>query len=538
MPRIETFAIVATTLSVALACTEPPIGTDAARDTESESETDPEMGTETGNETEAEVPAPFDLEIEWSQDACPEGFITECASVEVPLDWSGSNDETIHVLLARSPSRRVPATGQLWLVMGGPGDSADLFADEGLVGALSLLAPEMDVYVMEHRGVGESTWLGCENLVPALDAIVPDEASLRECLAELEERHGDRLRHMSSRGAASDMHALIEHNRAPQQHVVIYGVSYGTMLVQRYLQLFPEGADAVVLDSLFAPGAQFMDDYDMNWDRVAQAISDRCETDATCASKLGPNVWSRVGTMVGGAERRKCRGVQWPEFDLAWLWFTMLDSNALREHVLPLLYRIERCADPDVVAVNHYFEVLGELLGDPSPRSSDILRVNITYNEEWGPSPPSTSTLLQRCDEAVFCPQISTALARAGEYWPRYEEPLAHRFPDFDLPVLVMQGDLDAKTPVWTARTIQNRLTRADQHYVEFVDGTHAVIANSFTDDGSPIPCGVQLLSRFATQPGASLDLGCVDAVSRLDFVGESEENATFFGVPDRWENE
>ena len=59
------------------------------------------------------------LEIAWG--ACPDGFISECASVKVPLDWNTAAGPTIPVFLSR---RRADtrAAGRLWLLQGGRAD--------------------------------------------------------------------------------------------------------------------------------------------------------------------------------------------------------------------------------------------------------------------------------------------------------------------------------------------------------------------------------------------------------------------------------
>ena len=125
------------------------------------------------------------LGIAWG--ACPDGFISECASVKVPLDWNAAAGPSIPVFLSR---RRADAraAGQLWLLQGGPGGSGEAFLE--LVMVLGQLLPNLDIYVLEHRGVGESARLGCPTQEDPASvsgrAVDPSEAAA--CINALENR--------------------------------------------------------------------------------------------------------------------------------------------------------------------------------------------------------------------------------------------------------------------------------------------------------------------------------------------------------------
>lgn len=492
-----------------------------------------ETDTDTNADTGTALPP---VELVWGE--CPDGFVSECAHVDVPLDGSQPQGETISVLVARRPAPVQPAQTQLWLVMGGPGDSADVFAEQGLVGALGLLNPNTDVYVMEHRGVGESTRLGCN------PPLVPDDPwrigvspeAMATCRRAIEDQWGDDLQHMSARGAAHDIEAVIDATLGDDQQLVLYGVSYGTLLVQRYLQLFPGRADAVILDSLYGPGAQYMDDYDGQWDVVAQVLADRCAEDPTCAGAFGADPWERVVQIVDDFEAGHCPLADLGPDDLGPLAFHVLDSVALREHLLALLHRIDRCSPADVAAVEHYLTTLAALLGPPSPRRSDVLTTHIVLSEEWRTPAPPVAEVQQRCEDAVLCPEVASSHAWHQPDWPIYDEPFTDQWPTFDQPVLVLQGQLDAKTPLATARTIEPHLRGDHQHFVEVPDASHVVIASTPTTDGSPLPCGLLIMAGFVADPTGPLDLACLDHLVPLDFTGDPTTNATFFGTEDRWD--
>jgi alpha-beta hydrolase superfamily lysophospholipase len=76
----------------------------------------------------------------------------------MPLDWSAPGGPAIPVFVSRARAFGV-GRGDLWLVQGGPGASADVFGE--FVDELRAMVPGFDIYTIEHRGVGESARLGC-----------------------------------------------------------------------------------------------------------------------------------------------------------------------------------------------------------------------------------------------------------------------------------------------------------------------------------------------------------------------------------------
>src|SRR5262245_15012158 len=59
--------------------------------------------------------------IAWT--SCPSDFAQECAWVPLPLDYDDPSGKTLPIFVARYLAKTKPATAQLWLLNGGPGDS-------------------------------------------------------------------------------------------------------------------------------------------------------------------------------------------------------------------------------------------------------------------------------------------------------------------------------------------------------------------------------------------------------------------------------
>ncbi|MBV9948627.1 MAG: hypothetical protein JOZ69_17395, partial [Myxococcales bacterium] len=74
---------------------------------------------------------------------CPQGFHDECRTLAMPLDYADPSSVKIPVFVSRAKSLDAPRA-DLWLVQGGPGESADVFDD--FVDQLRATLPGFDVY--------------------------------------------------------------------------------------------------------------------------------------------------------------------------------------------------------------------------------------------------------------------------------------------------------------------------------------------------------------------------------------------------------
>ncbi|XXT14952.1 alpha/beta fold hydrolase [Sorangium sp. So ce429] len=187
--------------------------------------------------------------VEWG--GCPGDFISECATVALPLDPSKPGGETLPVFVSRHLAPGGAAKAQVWLLQGGPGDSGNMFT--GFIEQLwERVMPDVDWYVLEHRGVGLSSRFECP---VQEDPSSEDEAEISAsewpaCVQALKAQWGDDLAHFTTSADADDLARLIERTREHGKKVILYGASYGTARALRFLQKYPEAVDAVILDSI------------------------------------------------------------------------------------------------------------------------------------------------------------------------------------------------------------------------------------------------------------------------------------------------
>ncbi|HEU4412189.1 MAG TPA: alpha/beta hydrolase [Polyangiaceae bacterium] len=511
--------------------------------------------------------------IRWGTCEAPFESMGECGTLSVPLDWDNPQGEKISVFVARTKASGTPRA-QLWFLQGGPGASGAVFADRPAPEVPSVIDeyhqafPEFDLYIIDHRGVGRSTRLGC----PAFESdesaggFLLTDAETPPCLEALKAEWGDRLRFFTSQAAARDLGAATDATRAPGQQLFVYSVSYGTYWAIQYLKARPADASGVVLDSIATPGVQFFNDFGLQADAVAEKLAALCAADALCAEKMGPDPWARVRAAVSKVrqegqcfaavkaedERRILEADGDPATDGSFpdgatyaaiveqFLRVTIQFRSLNTLLFPLLYRLERCEPADAVAFYTYLVELSTRLdprADPAARlDSDMLRLHVGISEIYDPAAPPREAIEKACDEALFCSLPSDVVYR--DAWPRYTPaPDVWQWPATDVPILAMNGELDSQTPIEKAEQIAGNLRAPTQNFVRVPFGTHTVLFNSPVQAAGGATCGGQMFDAFLRDPAAPPASGCLGDLARPAFTRSAEFAQSFFAQADVWEN-
>jgi pimeloyl-ACP methyl ester carboxylesterase len=187
----------------------------------------------------------------------PCGDNVQCATLQVPIDWSRGG-ATIGIALARrmatDPAARI---GTIVSLPGGPGDSG---VNQVLRGwpVTPDVAARFDVVSLDPRGTNRSSPVLCDKaLVDAPPNVDPDMGARFADVRAYSQKLGDSCRkltgdlvyHMDSGDVARDVDAV----RAAlgERQISLYSRSYGTLATQMYAEKFPGRVRAMVLDSVF-----------------------------------------------------------------------------------------------------------------------------------------------------------------------------------------------------------------------------------------------------------------------------------------------
>lgn len=92
-----------------------------------------------------------------------------------------------------------------------------------------------------------------------------------------------------------------------------------------------------------------------------------------------------------------------PSFTLRRTLASMLRRTVIRKLIPPIVYRLNRCAPADIVALNHFIKTLSEDLNQPDQSSSFFsmaLYYLIKFSEFWESPTPSTEEMRARFTNA------------------------------------------------------------------------------------------------------------------------------------------
>jgi len=465
----------------------------------------------------------------------------ECALTAMPLNWNDpENGKTIEIYAKRRLSTAPESEGQMWFLHGGPGASGV----EGLPPLLKKmqgLYPELDVYTIDHRGVGGSAKLVC----PGDDD--PNEDHLPECLAYLEEEYGDDLHGYSTSDSAIDLAAYIEATREEGKKVLVWGGSYGTYIGHRYLQIFPDQSDGMVLEGIAPADSTFIWSAE-EFDKAGKGLFARCAGDPYCSTKLGKDPIAGVEALFNAIyTQNHCSAMNYYQYYIPYVMTTLLYYHPYHNAVPAIAYRAARCSPQDIWALNNLLNmVYGEdsTYQDLGEGYSSTLYNNIVYSEMWEhPNWPDEESLLDYFDEvesqAVFNAGSGEYMYEIWEVWPRYTDELwDDEWAVTATPMLMLQGMLDPATGYEHALTVTEHFSGPAQTFVAFPTAGHNVSSGTpVSSDPEELHCGRRIMVDFMMDPGVTPDLSCVTEVLPNDFEGDEELADMMFGAAHLWEN-
>lgn len=446
--------------------------------------------------------------MEWG--ACtPPADHTECASLDVPIDYADDADGSMAVTLMRIRAE-IPATTQLWYFAGGPGGSGPT--------VLPLLHQRfgetlrgVDLYTIAHRGTQGAARLSCPDQEapgsPGGIGIRPDEGDA--CVAHISKTQSITLPHLTVSNAARDVQRAITANRGDAK-VLVWGNSYGTYWAHRLVQLFPEAVDGLFLEALVPPGASYRN-FDHWMNDAGERLMKRCADQPSCAALFDRDPLEVARELAGRLEAGHCAELGFP-VRVSWLLGSFLYDHDLRGMLPMMLAMLERCDADDVRRLQHLYAATFADRGMLTAGDfSAPYYAHAVLSELWGGAPPSGTPLEEVAARCLFCPGDRHEIDAARARWPTYPtDPLDDAVAQYEGPMWMLQGGLDPAIPPDVAQSMRTYFDAARQHYIAFPDGAHTLTGKTPTDDGD---CAMHLLGAFIEDPTQPPPTECVTKV-------------------------
>jgi pimeloyl-ACP methyl ester carboxylesterase len=459
------------------------------------------LATHTYTTATKTIPAsPASAPVWYPQSVCPDSdsipktnpqLVMECANISMPFIHTVKYSDPAATLHFRAPgpnstlyvySRRFLASarftpqtqskGQIWIIEGGPG-GANSPAD-----VAGFAKYEFDLYSTDHRGVGFSTFLWCP---PQMSASSPagnllSTSEIMGCVDSIRQQYGrDGLAAFTATNAAYDFRTIMQYERmhvvnpSPDYHVAGIGLSYGTYLLNRILQLDSDAhaddpgavVDTAVFDGVVNPDLYNAGYQATSFTAVTRTIARECSLDTFCSSLMTQRPDVVMERLLEKMERYgHCKE---SGFDADLLRsITSIAPSLLAAYTWPIVltYRLDRCSPDDIVVLSgvpltnaKLYQHLVRTSLFHAPSSVAVL-FNIYFSSGIGQNWDPYDDLVQNVGSKVDASQLSIFrqsfdINFDASVWPRYTDSY-DRSPWPTMlyaDTLHVQGGLDGNTP-------------------------------------------------------------------------------------------
>ncbi|EQC39466.1 hypothetical protein SDRG_02910 [Saprolegnia diclina VS20] len=510
----------------------------------------------------------------------------QCGLYFLPLCYKGvcTSDKSIPVFVKRLPATSSPRTAKvLWVLQGGPGASS-VNMEPLMIELYERLQRTVTVMTMDHRGTGRSSRLECQ-AAQAMTRGSPRGSSiaiseLPDCLRDINFVYGaGNAAGFSVTSAARDILTVVDSDQSKQE-VYLYGVSYGTLWVERTIAIQnaqpTTGANirGYVLDGIVphsGPVRLFFHDWDRDMSNVGVQFLDLCRQDAYCRSKFtNQTLPATVAALYRdvAAESTGCATLVNTELGglggLKTIFGSLLMHSTLRLLIPIVVYRLARCRSDDMEVVVRIFDFLsargylGTSDDDDDALDSEILYATVAYGEMWNKqAPPSYDSIKEQFESGVMglkeytqfpyycmytastssdCLRFTASLNVSWSYpLDRYDnQPL--RIPK-GASVLLLNGGMDPQTPLHAAQSQFEQLQGTQKKLLTFPYAPHAISYVTWMH-GRASTCGAELILSYVRVGGAlaALDTSCTRYVLRFTFELTAASGRLLAGVNDLYD--
>ena len=438
----------------------------------------------------------------------PVGFVAGedvlCYYLTVPASYDDPQGRTIRlavmVIRATSPDR---LPDPIFFAQGGPGGSTiDLYTNY-LFGP-HRLSTTRDFVLLEQRGTLYSEpALYCEEYdaftLEYLDDILPDEEADRlsrqvmlDCLNRLR-NEGVEPSDFNSYENARDIEFL--RDALNYEQINLYGVSYGTLLAQHYMQLYPDSLRSVILDGVVPTESNLYVDQLRNEDRAFRYFFDACQEDSACHRHY-PDLENVFYNTIAALDEKPVSVTLYDmEADIEYP--ALLDGASLYGSVFQMLYdaTLSRLLPRIIYDVQDgKFEILSKVMSlmmfDRTMSYGMYFSVMCAEDGDFDPASINTSGI--RPEIIEFNKGGAESILQTCDDWNVPALPAQANQPvRSTVPTLLLSGGFDPVTPAGNAAIVASYLPNS--YNVTFPWGAHGQLFGN--------ACADQIVQDFWNAP-------------------------------------
>jgi pimeloyl-ACP methyl ester carboxylesterase len=469
-------------------------------------------------------------EYQFTPGACPisippgsqEGIDIICGFVEVPSNYSDPQGPTLQLAVAIIKSlKNEPKQDPVFFAQGGPGGSTLKTYISPLLSANSRLRADRDIVLFDQRGTLYSRpSLYCdeydEYVLENLDTDFPDEVYQR---LRLEVMEACRNRLLTQDINLSDFDSVenakdIEAIRIAlgYEKINLYGVSYGTLLAQHYMRLFPNSLRSVIQDGVVVAERNAFLDNTANIDAAFRRLFESCSSDSDC-QRYFPDLETTFFDLVAQLDSDPAQitlthpdnGAKYP---------ALMDGDSFIGSVFQMLYVSSLIPTLPVMiflARKGNYSMLERIL------SIFIFDRSISYGmyySVWCSEYPEIDP--QQIELSGVHPRIAQYMKNDLAYfletcnlWKVESLEDVNTPVTSDIPTLLLSGEFDPVTPPQNAERVAQFLSLS--YTVSFPSGAHGQALDN--------PCSDQIILLFLDNPQMEPDTTCLADYHKINFV-------------------
>ena len=238
----------------------------------------------------------------------------QCATLQVPVDYSKPSGAKLDLALlrlpAREPSKRI---GSLLANPGGPGASAIDFVRVWSLLLSKDIRDRFDIVAFDPRGVAASAPIVCHDRLQELVALDPSPDNTSEWdtakrvskafADECKAKHAATLPYVGTKNVARDMESL--RVALGEDKLTYVGYSYGTVIGAVYADMYPQRVRAFVLDGAVDMSLSFEETIAtqaVGFERALAAYIADCDA-KKCAASADGNTARAIDDLLAKVER-------------------------------------------------------------------------------------------------------------------------------------------------------------------------------------------------------------------------------------------
>ncbi len=371
----------------------------------------------------------------------------------------------------------------------------------------SSMGGKFDIIIPDTRGTGRSTLLRCSSSL-----------SMTECQKSLSKSFADdaSLAGFSVNEIAYDIIDIIRSVQQPGQVTYLYGLNFGSYIIDRVLRFSPSIANAVVMDGVCTYPTCNATDTDVFVNSMGIQILAQCTQNNTiCKERFNTpqNLLNSLQEVRGRYSKRYC-GLLLPEtvpINRTLSTLAIHDPN-IQVTVPASLARGARCDAYDATAIFAILQYTRKyVLTALDPLRSDVLYRHIILSEFSDNLDVDQATKFD--NSATFTTFSRSTLAKQKKAgWISYTRTLVPEN-TYNGPILRLNGDLDPNNPLSRIQNISN--------VIVFNGVGYNTWANTRTSNPN-VTCAHSLITQFFESPSTTLNTSCLNDLQITPFSSSS----------------